>query len=184
MKKSYIERAMRMAEILSSYMDSYSETMSIYNKCNMAAKEYNIRHKHSFMGFENGSTRLAFIISDYVLKVDYRTIKSYGNSETELKAWDFIRENGMEEYFAEITKYISKSGITFYIMPRIKHIGEYDEEWFNDTLYETDIVAYDFIQDNFCDFHDGNFGIKNGHPVVIDYAWNYFVGAEDEEDDD
>ena len=180
MKKSYIERAMRMAEILSSYMDSYSETMSIYNKCNMAAKEYNIRHKHSFMGFENGSTRLAFIISDYVLKVDYRTIKSYGNSETELKAWDFICKNGMEEYFAEITKYTSKSGITFYIMPRIKHIGEYDEEWFNDILYETDIVAYDFIQDNFCDFHDGNFGIKNGHPVVIDYAWNYCVEMEDE----
>lgn len=183
MKKSYIERAMRMAEILSSYMDSYSETMSIYNKCNMAAKEYNIRHKHSFMGFENGSTRLAFIISDYVLKVDYRTIKSYGNSETELKAWDFIRENGMEEYFAEITKYISKSGITFYIMPRIKHIGEYDEEWFNDTLYETDIGAYDFIQDNFCDFHENNFGIKNGHPVIIDYAWNYSVRMEDEEND-
>ena len=184
MKKSYIERAMRMAETLSSYMESYSETMSIYNKCNMAAKEYNIRHKHSFMGFENGSTRLAFIISDYVLKVDYRTIKSYGNSETELEAWNFICKNGMEEYFAEITKYTSKSGITFYIMPRIKHIGEYDEEWFNDILYETDIVAYDFIQDNFCDFHDGNFGIKNGHPVVIDYAWNYCVEMEDEDDDD
>ena len=184
MKKSYIERAMRMAEILSSYMDGYSETMSIYNKCNMAAKEYNTRHKHSFMGFENGSTRLAFIISDYVLKVDYQTIRSFGNSESELKAWDFICKNGMEEYFAEITKYTSNSGITFYIMPRIKHIGEYDEEWFNDTLYETDIVAYDFIQDNFCDFHDGNFGIKNGHPVVIDYAWNYCVDKEGEANDD
>ena len=86
----------------------------------------------------------------------------------------------MEEYFAEITKYTSKSGITFYIMPRIKHIGEYDEEWFNDILYETDIVAYDFIQDNFCDFHEGNFGVKSGHPVVIDYAWNYCVEMEDE----
>ena len=180
MKKSYIERAMRMAETLSSYMESYSETMSIYNKCNMAAKEYNIRHKHSFMGFENGSTRLAFVISDYVLKVDYQTIRSFGNSESELKAWDFICKNGMEEYFAEITKYTSKSGITFYIMPRIKHIGEYDEEWFNDILYETDIVAYDFIQDNFCDFHEGNFGVKSGHPVVIDYAWNYCVEMEDE----
>ena len=183
MKKSYIERAMRMAELLSSYMDSYSETMSIYNKCNMAAKEYNIRHKHSSMNVKSGSTRLAFIISDYVLKVDYQTIKFYGSSETELEAWNFICENRVEEYFAEITKYISKSGITFYIMPRIKHIGEYDEEWFNDTLFETDIVAYDFIQDNFYDFHENNFGIKNGHPVIIDYAWNYSVGVEDEDDD-
>ena len=183
MKKSYIERAMRMAELLSSYMNSYSETMSIYNKCNMAAKEYNIRHKHSSMNVKSGSTRLAFIINDYVLKVDYQTIKFYGSSETELEAWNFICENGMEEYFAEITKYTSKSGITFYIMPRIKHIGEYDEEWFNDTLFATDIVAYDFIQDNFYDFHENNFGIKNGHPVIIDYAWNYSVDVEDEEND-
>ena len=183
MKKSYIERAMRMAELLSSYMNSYSETMSIYNKCNMAAKEYNIRHKHSSMNVKSGSTRLAFIISDYVLKVDYQTIKFYGSSETELEAWNFICENGMEEYFAEITKYTSKSGITFYIMPRIKHVGEYDEDWFFETLYKTDIVACGFIQDNFCDFHENNFGIKNGHPVMIDYAWNYFREVEDEEDD-
>lgn len=183
MKKSYIERAMRMAELLSSYMDSYSEIESIYNKCSMAVKEYNIRHKHSSMSLESGSTRLAFIISDYVLKVDYQTIRSFGNSETELEAWDFIRENGMEEYFAEITKYTSNSGITFYIMPRIKHIGKYDEEWLFETLYKTDIVAYEFIQDNFCDFHEENFGVKSGHPVVIDYAWNYCVEMEDEEDD-
>ena len=183
MKKSYIERAMRMAEILSSYMDSYNKAVSIYIKCRMAAFEYNKRHNRSSMRIDNGSTRVAFIISDYVLKVDYRKIKSYGNSETELEAWDFIRKNGMEEYFAEITKYISKNGITFYIMPRIKHIGEYDEEWFFDTLYKTDIGAYDFIQDNFYDFHENNFGIKNGHPVIIDYAWNYSVDVEEKEND-
>lgn len=183
MKKSYIERAMRMAELLSSYMETYSKNDSIYVKCKMAALEYNKRHSRSAMCFDNGSTRFAFIISDYVLKVDYREIKSYGNSETELEAWNFICENGMEEYFAEITKYVSKSGIIFYIMPRIKHVGEYDEEWFYDILYDIDIGAYCFIEDNFCDFHENNFGIKNGHPVIIDYAWNYSVRVEDEEND-
>ena len=183
MKKSYIERAMRMAEILSSYMDSYNKNESIYTKCKMAAFEYNKRHSRSSMWCDNGSTRIAFLISDYVLKVDYREIKTYGNSETELEAWNFICENGMEEYFAEITKYTSKSGITFYIMPRIKNVGEYDEEWLFETLYETDIGAYDFIQDNFYDFHENNFGIKNGHPVIIDYAWNYSVDVEDKDND-
>ena len=183
MKKSYIERAMHMAELLSSYMENGNKNESIYNRCRRAAFEYNRRHSRSAMCFDNGSTRFAFIISDYVLKVDYREIKSFGNSETELEAWDFICENGMEEYFAEITKYTSKSGITFYIMPRIKHVGEYDEDWFFETLYKTDIVACGFIQDNFCDFHENNFGIKNGHPVMIDYAWNYFREVEDEEDD-
>ena len=183
MKKSYIERAMHMAELLSSYMENGNKNESIYNRCRRAAFEYNRRHSRSAMCFDNGSTRFAFIISDYVLKVDYREIKSFGNSETELEAWDFICENEMEEYFAEITKYTSKSGITFYIMPRIKHVGEYDEDWFFETLYETDIVAYSFIQDYFYDFHKNNFGFKNGHPVMIDYAWNYSVGAEDEDDD-
>ena len=183
MKKSYIERAMHMAELLSSYMENGNKIESIYNKCRMAAFEYNKRHSRSAMCFDNGSTRFAFIISDYVLKVDYNTIKSFGNSETELEAWNFICENGMEEYFAEITKYTSKSGITFYIMPRIKHVGEYDEESLFEALYETDIVAYSFIQDYFYDFHENNFGFKNGHPVMIDYAWNYSVGAEDEDDD-
>ena len=173
MKKSYIERAMRMAEILSSYMENYSEIDSIYRKCQMATQEYNNRHKRSSMGFESGSTRLAFIVSDYVLKVDYDEIEAFGNSESELKAWDFIRKKGMEEYFAEITKYVSKSGITFYIMPRISHVGDYDEDWLLDYLYVNDAYAYDFIQDNFEDFHDYNFGVKCGHPVIIDYAWNY-----------
>ena len=173
MKKSYIERAMRMAEILSSYMNSYSEIESIYAKCRMAATEYNTRHKRSSMGFESGSTRLAFIVSDYVLKVDYAEIEAYGNSESELKAWDFIRESEMEKYFAEITKYVSKSGITFYIMPRISHVGDYGGDWLLDYLYMNDAYAYGFIQDNFNDFHDYNFGVKCGHPVIIDYAWNY-----------
>lgn len=183
MKKSYIERAMRMAELLSSYMEAYNKAESIYSKCKMAAFEYNKRHSRSAMRFNNGSTRFAFIISDYVLKVDYNEIKSYGNSETELEAWGFICENGMEKYFAKTTKYVSKSGIIFYIMPRISHVGEHDEEWFFDTLYKIDTEAYCFIEDNFCDFHENNFGIKNGHPVMIDYAWNYSVGAEDEDDD-
>lgn len=183
MKKSYIERAMRMAELLSSYMEDYNKNESIYVRCKMAAFEYNKRHSRSSMSVDNGSTRIAFIISDYVLKVDYKEIKTYGNSETELEAWDFICKNGMEEYFAEITKYTSKSGITFYIMPRIKHVGEYDEESLFEALYETDIVAYSFIQDYFYDFHENNFGFKNGHPVMIDYAWNYCVEMEDEEDD-
>ena len=183
MKKSYIERAMRMAELLSSYMKNDNKNESIYNKCRTAASEYNKCHSRSAICFDNGSTRFAFIISDYVLKVDYREIKSYGNSETELKAWNFICENGMEEYFAEITKYTSKSGITFYIMPRIKHVGEYDEESLFEALYETDIVAYSFIQNYFYDFHEENFGVKSGHPVIIDYAWNYSVEAEDEDDD-
>ena len=183
MKKSYIERAMHMADILSSYMEDYNKNESIYVRCKMAAFEYNKRHSRSSMRCDNGSTRIAFIISDYVLKVDYKEIKTYGNSETELEAWDFICKNGLEEYFAEITKYTSKSGLTFYIMPRIKHVGEYDEDWFFETLYKTDIVACGFIQDNFCDFHENNFGIKNGHPVMIDYAWNYFREVEDEEDD-
>lgn len=173
MKKSYIERAMRMAELLSSYMDNYSEIDSIYNKCRMASRDYNLRHKRSCVGFEFGSTRLAFIVSDYVLKVDYQERKSFGNSETELKAWNFIRDEGMEKYFAEITKYVSKNGTTFYIMPRINNVGESKTSDLFNYLRENDASAYYFVMEYFEDIHDYNFGFKNGHPVIIDYAWNY-----------
>lgn len=173
MKKSYIERAMHMADILSSYMDSYTEIKSTYDKCRMASRDYNLRHKRSCVGFEFGSTRLAFIISDYVLKVDYKDHRAFGNSETELKAWDFIRDEGMEKYFAEITKYVSKNGITFYIMPRINNVGESKTSALFDYLRKNDDSAYYFVNKYFEDIHENNFGIKNGHPVIIDYAWNY-----------
>lgn len=176
MKKSYIERAMRMAELLSSYMDSYTEIKSIYDRCRMASRDYNLRHKRSCVGFEFGSTRLAFIISDYVLKVDYNDRRMFGNSETELKAWDFIRDEGMEKYFAEITKYVSKNGITFYIMPRINNIGGCRSCVLFDYLRENDDSAYYFINRYFADIHDNNFGIKDGHPVIIDYACNSLYG--------
>ena len=90
-----------------------------------------------------------------------------------LERGGFIRKSRMEKYFAEITKYVSKSGITFYIMPRINGVGVYGEDWLLDYLYMNDAYAYYFIQNNFNDFHDYNFGVKCGHPVIIDYAWNY-----------
>ena len=173
MKKSYIERAMHMADILSSYMDNYSNIESIYDKCRMATREYNLRHKRSCVGFEFGSTRIAFIVSDYVLKVDYQNRRSFGNSETELKAWNFIREEGMEKYFAEITKYVSKNGITFYIIPRINNVGESKTSDLFNYLRENDTSAYYFVMGYFEDIHDYNFGFKKGHPVIIDYASNY-----------
>ena len=176
MKKSYIERAMHMAELLSSYMDNYTEIESTYDKCRMASRDYNLRHKRSCVGFEFGSTRLAFIISDYVLKVDYQDRRMLGNSETELKAWNFIRDEGMEKYFAEITKHVSKSGITFYIMPRINNVGECKSGVLFNYLRENDASAYYFVNKYFEDIHENNFGIKNGHPVIIDYACNSLYG--------
>ena len=79
----------------------------------------------------------------------------------------------MEKYFAEITKYVSKNGITFYIMPRINKVGESKISVLFDYLRENDASAYYFINEYFEDIHENNFGFKNGHPVIIDYAWNY-----------
>ena len=55
-------------------------------------------------------------------------------------------------------------------MPRIHNIREGRDE---ETLYAyLNDEEYDFITSYFDDLHGGNFGFKNGAPVIVDYAWN------------
>lgn len=178
MKKSYIERAEHFAEIISRYIEAEIETnkaLFMTRAINDAVMKYNIDHNRHNLTVRSGTTRAVLIISDYVLKIDFRSSATFGDSETELKGYELAVSEGIEEYFAKITKYTSKNGINFYIMPRINQVGCMDDEWFYDTIYDNDPEAWHIIRDNFEDFHKNNFGVKNGHPVAIDYACNCFT---------
>lgn len=178
MKKSYIERAEHFAEIISRYIEAEMEAnkaLSMARVINGAAMKYNINHSRHNLVVRSGTTRIVLIISDYVLKIDIHSSATFGDSETELKGYEFAVSEGIEKYFAKITKYTSKNDINFYIMPRIKQVGCMDKEWFYDTIYDTDPEAWHVIRDNFEDFHENNFGVKNGYPVAIDYACNCFT---------
>lgn len=112
-----------------------------------------------------GISRVALITSDYVVKIDYNEDSGFGCSYDEVEAYEYAYENGYAEYFAEITEYYYE-GFPFYIMPLVKHINDDDYD-----VYEyLHGDAYHWISENFYDLHSGNYGWKNGHPVIFDYA--------------
>lgn len=130
--------------------------------------DYNFA-KHRHVKFNYGMSRVAFITSDYVIKIDYHKCWA-GNCIHEYTLYqDKIKNSPYSYLFAEITQYIY-NGIAFYIMPRIYGIDENREEDVDSFL------NYDeerFVRDILCihDLHSGNYGWKNKKVVIIDYAY-------------
>lgn len=163
MKNNYIERAKHFIEALYPYLPEKQEC-SLY--CyEQAISTFNLDKKRKVQ-IESGSTRVCFITSDYVVKIDYCENSYWGNSAQEYEAWnEYFKESDYADCFAPI-HYFCFKGKEFYIMPRIAAVGS-NKAW--DLLCE-DWDFYDWICDCVRDIHEGNFGIKNGHAICIDYA--------------
>lgn len=162
MKNNYKVRAQKFIKMIYPYVrnctnyDSY-EIACAAIRCNYPRRRIDIAH---------GMSRVCFITSDYVVKIDYRKTQ-WGGCEDEIANYEFARQCGYEEYFAEITRFVF-GGKTFYIMPRIENIDEDgdDAQW----MIEDDRFN-DWLTDNgFADLHSSNYGFKNGHVVIFDYA--------------
>lgn len=168
MKSSYELRAKKFIHQIFPYLVengvfSY-ECQSVVTAGQNAATQFSEEKKRKVYCYF-GSTRLAFITSDYVVKIDYNEDSMWGNSEDELWKWEKIyKKSEYADYFAPISKYIYENH-SFYIMPRIPCVGRYDE---NDL--EEDEDFWDWLCDNVRDIHEGQFGMKDGHFVFIDYA--------------
>ena len=117
----------------------------------------------------NGIARVAFISSDYVVKLEYDEyeVDSVGGGENEITMYQIAEREGFAYLFAKISRYDYK-GKRFYIMPRIHGIGKYEYEY-----------AYEHMTDaenDFCnrhqitDLHCNNYGFRNGHVCIVDYA--------------
>lgn len=114
----------------------------------------------------NGYSRIALITSDYVVKINRSLDCPFcGNCESELENWQEIQKSSFSYLFAEITKY-NYEGYSFYIMPRIKGVGQATKE-INDYLTESEI---NYIYSRCSDLHSGNFGFYKKRPMIIDYA--------------
>lgn len=117
----------------------------------------------------HGQTRVVFITSDYVLKLDYGNRGNrWGTCADERKAYCKVFRDGFAYLFAKTTPIMVNEKV-FYAMPRINRIGTeyngYDEAW--------DVVGdkeRDYLWDNFRDLHAENFGWKNHNPIIVDYA--------------
>lgn len=167
MKGTYEERAKKfIAQIyplLKNAYNSHSSREAVVNSFN--------HWYHRNVKYAHGLTRYALITSDYVVKVDYDAhyVERYGGCEKELQFYAQAEADGFSYMFAKITLY-QYEGVNFYIMPRIHGIGrhEYDAD-----EYMTP-EEYDWCLDhNLSDLHNGNYGWKDGHIVIIDYAAYY-----------
>ena len=169
MKNDYKVRAFNFLKSLYPYIEN---SLNDPYECADKVMAFN-EEKHRKVGIAWGSVRVAFISSDYVVKYDYDEVyaKRYGGCEDEEEFYNFAKEKGFENLFAEISSF-EYMGRTFYVMPRINMRASQEgerAEWYLEG------AERDFVDEYLYDLHDENFGWKNNHPVIFDYAFNVFM---------
>lgn len=129
---------------------------------------------HRSIDFRSGAVRFALISSDYVVKWDAASdynIADYGGCEDEYEMYQVAKRDGMDYLFAEVTKFEYK-GMIFYIMPRIGCADNYQKSQRNiHRLLSEGENAY--LKSHVSDVHSNNWGIKDGKPIVFDYAQSF-----------
>ena len=130
---------------------------------------YLIEHPRRNVIFDHGMTRVVFITSDYVVKIDYseKNIARFGGGEKEILFYETAENEGFGYLFAKISRYIYK-GHTFYIMPRVNGISE--DRWEDAWWYMTDEENQWCSQHGLFDLHAKNYGLVNGKVKIIDYG--------------
>lgn len=163
MRNGYEVRAEKFIHKIFDYIwecediEGYEEAVRFFN-----------RDYHRRVRVAHGLTRVVLITSDYVVKIDCGSNydrMTFGTCANEVDIYARAKEEGFEYLFAKPTE-IEYQGMIFCVMPRISGIGKtnYDADWhMNDR-------ERDWVCDHVFDMHNGNYGWKDGHPVLIDYA--------------
>ena len=164
MKSGYEVRARIFAQALYPFVCDCKTV----NDFEDAVCEFNARfHRH--VRISSGQTRVVFITSDYVLKLDYgKRGTLWGTCADERKAYCKAFHDGFAHLFAKTTP-IMVNEMVFYAMPRIDHIGSEYNGW-DDAFDQVSGKEYDYLWENFRDLHCENYGWKRGKIVIVDYA--------------
>ena len=159
----YITRAQHFIREFAKYCIGCEDVWSFQ----LALTNYRRDHPHRVIKFDYGASRVTFITSDYVIKLDYYGDKDCGDCFSEMDGYEAACEAGFEKYFAKITPYYY--GMWFFIMPRIYNIHARDP--YNAPYYITSRRARSWISEHFYDLHSGNYGFnKEGQVIIFDYA--------------
>lgn len=165
MKSDYISRAKKFIPVIDKILDEYfGEEYCI----EQSTRAYNYAH-HRNVVFSHGLTRYAFITSDYVIKIDYDKdeVERWGGCEREYELYQNAVVDGMDYLFAEITPFMYNNKV-YYIMPRIKGIGRTD---YYDATYYMNKEEKNWCRNwGLIDLHYLNYGWRNKHICIIDYA--------------
>lgn len=157
----FIKRYFSCLTAMINIMHKPRERRSIANK--IQEEFYTMYHRKVLIHY--GISRLAFITSNYVIKIDYSD-EGFGTSEDELMLYELAQQDGYAYLFAKPTKF-EYNNITFYIMPRVYGIkgSHYDAEH-----YMTDDELHWCSKHNLSDLHNGNFGLSHHKITIFDYA--------------
>lgn len=170
-KNDYEVRAKEFIKEFAPYLKGIRVTKSNSYKIHDAVRRFNVDKKRK-VKVASGASRIAFITSDYVVKLDFGTTWA-GNSKTEMLGYQQAQKDGYEYLLAKISLYKCRNR-SFFIMPRAR-VAEtltwQGQKRLWDKLAEGE---QRYIRDNFGDLHSNNWGSLNGRPILIDYAWNDF----------
>lgn len=165
MRNDYEVRAQKFIAELFPYIKSCG---------NLLAFEYAVAwfntYKHRAVQCKSGATRVVFITSDYVVKMDFGAKdkrRQFGGGADEVEIYNRASRDGMAYLFAKVSCF-TYEGINFYIMPKVTGIGrtDWDVEYYL-TDAESHYLHYEI---GVFDLHCYNYGWKNGYPIIIDYA--------------
>ena len=165
--RSYEERAKDFIQEVFPYI---SKSLSPY-ETRWSIDDFNAEHNRKVI-VSNGIARIALITSDYVVKFDYDpdNVKEVGGGEAEISMYAEAERDGFAYLFAKVTRY-EYHGRKFYIMPRINGIS--DENYHYAEHYMTETERKWCRQHHLTDLHCNNYGFRNGHVCVVDYACTY-----------
>lgn len=165
MRSSYEVRAQKFIRMLDAYLIGCVDAEDYED----ASYSFMINHPNRKIRFDHGMTRVAFITSDYVVKIDYDedNVSLFGGCEDEVRFYEVAEREGMAHLFAKISRY-DYNGHTYYIMPKITGINEnrWEEAWYYMTREECEWCS----NHNLGDLHCKNYGLVNGKVRIIDYG--------------
>lgn len=162
--RNYEERAKDFIKMLFPLIEDCEDVWEFREAVDMFNRTYSRKVICS-----NGLARIAFISSDYVVKYEYDAweVGVIGGCENEMELYAQAEEEGFAYLFAKITPF-HYCGRDFYIMPRVYGVGNKYGDYADDYMTHAEI---EFCRNHdVTDLHCNNFGFRNGHVCVIDYA--------------
>ena len=162
--RTYEERAKDFVKMLAPLLDDcqslydFAEATAMFNR--LYTRKVRCNH---------GIARVAFISSDYVVKLEYNPeeVRIVGGGENEIKMYATAEREGFAYLFAKVSPF-DYHGKRFYIMPRIRGIGKYEFEYADEHMTDAENAFCD--RHHICDLHCNNYGFRDGHVCIVDYA--------------
>ena len=165
MRSSYEVRAQKFIREIFPFIKNCSDL----DEYEFGIYDYQIEHPRRNIICDHGMTRVVFITSDYVVKIDYseKDVARFGGGEKEVAFYEMAQREGMAYLFAKISRY-EYEGRTFYIMPRVNGVSDdrFEDAWWFMTDKENE-----WCNDHgLYDLHGKNYGLVKGKVVIIDYG--------------